>query len=78
MIGVALPNLKISQYPAAVQTNSRIKKTMRLIAESLEIFNQYSRWVNKHCEAASVFISKSKIYVQSFMDVMEKQKVTNV
>ena len=77
MIGVALPTLKISQYPAAVQTNSRTKKTMRLMAESLEIFNQYSRRVNKHCDRASSYISISQIYVDSFMDVIEKQKVTS-
>jgi hypothetical protein len=39
MRGVALPTLKMSQYPAAVQTNSKTKKTMRLMVESLEIFN---------------------------------------
>jgi len=39
MIGVALPNLKISQYPTAVHAISRTKKTMRLMAESLGIFN---------------------------------------
>jgi hypothetical protein len=77
MMGVALPTLKISQYPAAVQTNSKTKKTMTLMAESLEIFNRYSRWVNKHCDGASSYITISQIYVDSFMDVMEKQKVTN-
>jgi hypothetical protein len=77
MIGVALPILNISQYPAAVQTNSNTKKTERLMADSLEIFNQYSRWINKHCDDASFFISISRIYVDSFIDVKEKQKVTN-
>jgi len=42
MIGVALPNLKISQYPTAVHAISKIKKTMRLMAESLETFMRYS------------------------------------
>ena len=47
MTGVALPNLKISQYPAAVQMISKAKKTNRLMAESLEMFNQYSRFVDR-------------------------------
>jgi len=47
MIGVALPNLKISQYPTAVHVISRIKKTMRLMAESLGIFNLNSYALSK-------------------------------
>jgi hypothetical protein len=42
MTGVALPNLKISQYPPAVHTANKTKNTIRLIAESLEILNLYS------------------------------------
>jgi len=54
-MGVALPTLKISQYPPAVQTNSKTKKTIRLMAEFLEIFNWYSPWVNKTCDEVSSF-----------------------
>ena len=43
MTGVALPSLKSSQYPTAVQATSKTKKTTRLITESLEILKQYSR-----------------------------------
>jgi len=46
-MGVALPSLNISQYPIAVQTISNKKKTARLMAESLEIFNQLSRCVDR-------------------------------
>lgn len=77
MRGVALPTLKMSQYPAAVQTNSKTKKTMRLMAESLEIFNRYSRRVRKRRDGAGSQVSVSRVYVDPRKDVMEKQKVTN-
>jgi hypothetical protein len=74
MIGVALPTLNISQYPAAVQRNSRIKKTMRLMPESLEIFNQYSLWLGRRGDGAILYVSITQIYVDSFKDVMENKK----
>ena len=77
MMGVALPTLKMSQYPAAVQTTSKTKKTIRLMAESLEIFIQHSRPVDKRRNGASSSVSVSQIYVDPCKDVMEKQKVTN-
>jgi len=43
MTGVALPSLKSSQYPTAVQAISKTKKTTRLMTESLEILKRYSR-----------------------------------
>jgi len=77
MRGVALPTLKISQYPAAVQTNSKTKKTIRLMAESLEIFNQYSCRVNKHPVNAVFYLSLSQVYGDPCKDVLRKQKVTH-
>jgi len=74
MIGVALPNLNISQYPTAVQTISKAKKTNRLMAESLEIFNQYSHCVDRYYEDVCSCISISQIYVDSLTDVMENKK----
>lgn len=47
------------------------------MAESLEIFNQYSRRVNRHRDGASVYVTGSQIYVDPCKDVVEKQKVTN-
>jgi hypothetical protein len=77
MMGVALPTLKMSQYPAAVQTNSKTKKTMRLIAESLEFFNPFSRRANKHRGGASICVSVSQVCIDPCKDVMDQQKVTN-
>ncbi|MFT5140109.1 MAG: hypothetical protein ACI9H8_002434 [Lysobacterales bacterium] len=42
MRGVPLPSLNTSQYPTAVQAISRAKKTIRVMAESLEILKWLS------------------------------------
>ena len=57
-----------------MQRNSRIKKTMRLMPESLEIFNQYSLWLGRRGDGAILYVSITQIYVDSFKDVMENKK----
>jgi len=42
MTGVALPSLKINQYPTAVQAIRKTKKVTMARAESLGIFNEES------------------------------------
>jgi hypothetical protein len=47
------------------------------MAESLEIFNQCSRQVNKHRDGTNLCVSICQTYVDPCKDVMEKQNVTN-
>jgi hypothetical protein len=47
---------------------------MRLMPESLEIFNQYSLWLGRRGDGAILYVSITQIYVDSFKDVMENKK----